>query len=330
MPLSDPAMNQTSFRLTRGLAEFGYPDHYAVLGLAIDASAGDIRKRYMQLARLLHPDSSADGIDKALASQFLSKLVNPAYQVLSQDKERSDYGLLLKLVGQRANIEFDVSRFTYQPIQDLLKSHTYAESYPSILQTLAENQYRQLGQSLEWIELISELNLAFLLRRETTQSSARNNAFASQPANNIPVQPSSPEVSVEVKAKVPTEKMAAPSDDYFKQYIRRAEELINKNLFPSARQELIDALKIQPQSSRGHCLMGMVYLRQNQPKMAKVHLTQALKFDPQNTEALEWMNKLKKLEAHLAKTNQPIAKTTQTGTTTPERRGLFGLFGGKK
>jgi curved DNA-binding protein CbpA len=329
MPPSDPAMNQTSFRLKRGLAEFGYPDHYAVLGLEVDATAGEIRKRYMQLARLLHPDSCSEEINKTLASQFLSKLVNPAYQVLSQEKERADYSLLLKLVGQRANLEFDVSRFTYQPAQEVLKIETYEESYRSTLQSLIETQYLQLDQSLACIELLSELNLAFLLRRETTKSRAGAQPSSSS-SNYIPAEPSSPEISVEVQAKAPRENIATPSENYVKQYIRRAEELIAKNLFPSAIQELRDALKIEPQNGRCHCLMGIVYLRQNQPKMAKGHLTQALKVEPENAEALEWMNKLKKLEAHLAKTAQPTAKTTQPGANTTERRGLFRLFGGKK
>jgi curved DNA-binding protein CbpA len=329
MPPSDRGTSQMSFQLTRGLAEFGYPDHYAVLGLEVDASAGDIRKRYMKLARLLHPDSSGE-MDKAVASQVLSKWVNPAYQVLSQEKERTDYCLLLKLVGQRANLEYDTSRLVFTSSQDLLKAEDYETFYQSTHQSLIESQYLQLDRSVDLVEQISELNLVFLLRRENVRSYPGGQSTNPGSANNIAAEPISPDASMEVNMKEPVDKQSSASEDYVRQYVRRAEDLIAKNLFSSAYQELRDALKIDPQNSHCHELMGVVYLKQNQPKMAKVHLTQALKFNPQNAAALEWMNKLKKLEAQAAKTGQPIAKTTQTGAKTTERRGLFGLFGGKK
>jgi curved DNA-binding protein CbpA len=332
MPPSDRGTSQMSFQLTRGLAEFGYPDHYAVLGLEVDASAGDIRKRYMKLARLLHPDSSGE-MDKAVASQVLSKWVNPAYQVLSQEKERTDYCLLLKLVGQRANLEYDTSRLAFTSSQDLLKAEDYETFYQSTHQSLVESQYLQLDRSVDLVEQISELNLVFLLRRENVRSYPGGQSTNPGSANNIVAEPISADASIEVNMKEPTDKKsssASTSDDYVKQYIRRADELIAKNLFAAAVQELRDALKLDPQNSHCHGLMGMVYLKQNQPKMAKVHLTQALKLDPQNAMALEGMNKLKKLEAQAAKAGQPMAKATQTGAKTTERRGLFGLFGGKK
>jgi curved DNA-binding protein CbpA len=327
---SDRGTSQMSFQLTQGLAEFGYPDHYAVLGLEVDASAGDIRKRYMKLARLLHPDSSGE-MDKVLASQVLSKWVNPAYQVLSQDKERTDYCLLLKLVGQRANLEYDTSRLAFTSSQDLLKAEDYEAFYQSTLQSLVETQYLQLGQAVASVEQMSELNLVFLLRRETVRSYPSGQPTHPGVSNhNIVAEPISPDASIEVKMQEPMEQKSSTSDDYVRQYVRRADELIAKNLFAAAIQELRDALKLAPQNSHCHGLMGVAYLKQNQPKMAKVHLTQALKLDPQNAMALEWINKLKKLEAQAAKTAQPMAKGTQAGAKTPERRGLFGLFGGKK
>jgi curved DNA-binding protein CbpA len=329
MSPSDRGTSQMSFQLTRGLAEFGYPDHYAVLGLEVDASGGDIRKRYMKLARLLHPDSSGE-MDKAVASQVLSKWVNPAYQVLSQEKERTDYCLLLKLVGQRANLEYDTARLVFTSSQDLLKAEDYETFYQSTHQSLVEGQYLQLDRSVDLVEQISELNLVFLLRRENVRSYPGGQSTNPGSANNIAAEPISPDASIEVNMKEPVDKQSSASEEYVRQYVRRAEDLIAKNLFSSAYQELRDALKIDPQNSHCHELMGVVYLKQNQPKMAKVHLTQALKFNPQNAAALEWMNKLKKLEAQAAKTGQPMAKTTQTGAKTTERRGLFGLFGGKK
>jgi curved DNA-binding protein CbpA len=335
MQSPDPGMNQMSLQLKRGLSEFGYSDHYAVLGVAVDSSASEIRKRYMKLARMLHPDSY-EGTNKGQASQILSKLINPAYQILSQEKERNDYSLLLRLVGQRANLEFDTVKLSSLSAKALLSSDEYETFYQTAIQDLALQQYGQLGESVEFIEQISELNLAYLLRREGTQSGKRKYP---EPAPSIPAEPVSPEASITTQAREP----AAPapsttSEGYVKQYLRRAEELTAKKLYAAATQELRDALRLDPQNVRCHALMGTVYLKQKQPKMAKGHLTQALKLDPNNAEARLGMTEVQKQEAEAskasqsgAKTGQSGAKTTQSGAKPPEgRRGLFGLFGGKK
>jgi curved DNA-binding protein CbpA len=328
-------MNQLSLQLKRGLSEFGYSDHYAVLGIAVDSSASEIRKRYMKLARMLHPDSY-EGTNKEQASQILSRLVNPAYQILSQEKERNDYSLLLRLVGQRANLEFDTIKISAASAKALLSSDEYESFYQTAIQDLALQQYGQLGESVEYIEQISELNLAYLLRRESTQNGKRKYP---DPAPSIPPEPVSPEASMTTQPKEPA--VAAPSttsEGYVKQYLRRAEELAAKKLYAAATQELRDALRLDPQNVRCHALMGTVYLKQKQPKMAKGHLTQALKLDPNNSEAKQGLIEAQKQEAQAlkatqsgAKTGQSGAKTTQSGAKPPEgRRGLFGLFGGKK
>jgi tetratricopeptide (TPR) repeat protein len=326
-------MSQMSFQVKRGLAEFGYSDHYAVLGLGIDASAEEIRKRYLKLARLLHPDSAA-ATDKELASQVLSKLVNPAYQYLCQEKERTDFSLLLKLVGQRANLEFDPAKFFYPTPQALLTAAEYESLYQETLQELSEQQFGQLNQVVPVIEHLSELNLALLMRREAAPSGHRSSVSGVETVPVVAAVPTAPEVAVTTQARQPTENRTLSSDDFIRQYVTRAETLIAKQLYQDALKELRDALKkLDPQNSRCHALIGVIYLKQNQPKMAKVHLNQALKSDPNNAEALEGMKELKKQEAQIAKAPQPSAKATQIGTKggkTEERRGLFGLFGGKK
>ncbi len=331
-------MNQISFQPKRGLSEFGYPDHYAVLGIEVDASSSEIRKRYMTLARMLHPDSCKSS-DKQLASQVLSKLVNPAYQVLSQEKEYTDYNLLLKLVGQRANLELDTVRLSSGVAQALLSASDYETLYRQSIQKLASQQYKQLEKPLETIELISELNLAFLLRRERAPLGQQK---FTEPPQASPVQPISPEASVTSQVREPAAAQsfaaqASATDSYVSQYLRRAQELADKNLYTASTQELRDALRLDPQNLRCHALMGSVYLKQNQPKMAKGHLTQAIKLDPSDAEARQGMAELQKIEAQLAKSAQGGAKAAQSGAKVAQsdakpagRKGLFGLFGGKK
>lgn len=65
----------------------GRKDLYAVIGVARDASADDIKKAYRKLAQKYHPDQNAD--DPAAEEKF--KEVSAAYAVLSDEKRRKDY-----------------------------------------------------------------------------------------------------------------------------------------------------------------------------------------------------------------------------------------------
>jgi curved DNA-binding protein CbpA len=319
-----------SFQIKRGLAEFSYTDHYAALGLPVDATGGVIRKRYLVLARMLHPDSCPASVDKTQASQVLSKLVNPAYQFLSQDKDRADYESLLKLVGQRANLEFDTSRLQYQTSKDLLTSEKYETYYLETIQQLSQHQYSQLTQSVNTIEQMSELNLMFLLRRELMQSPRSTHSFAgTSPA--VAAQPISPEVSVTTPTKEPISPQAAPpSDAFIRQYIRRAEEYIEKNLYQPAIQELRSAQKLDPQNFRCNLLLGVIYLKLKQPKMAKGYLLNAQKLEPRNAQLLQELEELKKQEAAASKTTQTGVKVAPAGGKSKESSGPFGWFGKKK
>jgi curved DNA-binding protein CbpA len=324
-----------SFQIKQGLAEFGYTDHYAMLGLPVDAAAADIRKRYVKIARILHPDSCAPSIDKGQASQVLSKLVNPAYQFLSQDKERSDYDMLLKLVGQRANLEFDSARLQHQTAKDLLTVDQYQALYLSTVQNLAENQYSQLNRVVNVIEQLSELNLMFLLRRELMQMPRSSQPAFFNAAPAVVTQPSSPDVSVTTPPKKPVDQATIPpSDEFIRQYIRRAEEYIGKNLHQPAIQELRSAQKLDPQNFRCSLLLGVIYLKLKQPKMAKGHLLKAQALEPRNAELLQEMNELKKQEAVVAKPVQSGVKAAAAQsagkTKAAKPSGLFGWFGKKK
>jgi DnaJ-class molecular chaperone len=66
-----------------------YKDYYATLGVARTAAEKDIKSAYRRLARQLHPDVNKD--PKA-TERF--KLVNEAYEVLSDPKKREKYDRL--------------------------------------------------------------------------------------------------------------------------------------------------------------------------------------------------------------------------------------------
>lgn len=63
------------------------PDYYEVLGVSRDASPEEIKKAYRQLARQYHPDVNKE--DPEAEEKF--KLINEAYQVLSDPEARALY-----------------------------------------------------------------------------------------------------------------------------------------------------------------------------------------------------------------------------------------------
>jgi curved DNA-binding protein len=76
-----------------------FKDYYAVLGVARDASADDIKRAYRKLARKYHPDVSKEPD----AAQRMSE-VNEAYAVLSDPDKRAAYDRLAQ--GRRAGQTF--------------------------------------------------------------------------------------------------------------------------------------------------------------------------------------------------------------------------------
>lgn len=312
--------------MKQGIAIFDCPDHYACLGLMIGASKGEIRKRYFKIARCLHPDSCLDGMDKVQASQMLSKVVNPAYEVLSHEKDLEEYKVLLRLIGQRASREVAANTLSTPGAQTILTASDsdLTDLYQQHVNQLAQNQFEHLDNAHTIIGQLSELNLAYLMRREGEKATASSKPVAQ--AGNVQSAPSSQQTAVSPTArdKVQSSSQEA-SSQFVNDYCRRAEELIKKNRLNDAIVELRDALKLEPKNSRCHSLMGSIYLKKNSVKMAKVHFKQALNSNPQDTEALKGMKIVDKAE----KRSQPSAK--QSPSNPPERKkGLFGLFGGKK
>jgi curved DNA-binding protein len=76
-----------------------FKDYYAVLGVARDASADEIKKAYRKLARKYHPDVSKEPDAAARMSE-----VNEAYAVLSDAEKRAAYDAVGQ--GRRAGEPF--------------------------------------------------------------------------------------------------------------------------------------------------------------------------------------------------------------------------------
>jgi len=71
-------------------------DYYRILGVGRDASAGEIKKAFRQLAMRCHPDRNPENAEEA-AEKF--KEVNEAYEVLGDEKRRWQYDSFTRLSG---------------------------------------------------------------------------------------------------------------------------------------------------------------------------------------------------------------------------------------
>ncbi|MEH2057117.1 MAG: tetratricopeptide repeat protein [Nostoc sp.] len=314
-----------SFKIDRGLFKYDFIDHHAVLCVPVDADVKEIRKRYLQIARRLHPDSSFTESDaqKQLGNEFLSKLVNPAYEKLVGDRTRTEYILILSQIGKRLVQESTSVTLNTDLARQLVEAANVDHFYKSAIAKLAQTQYDSLEHVLQVIAQVSELNLVYLMRTAGKSSAASPPPAQPKVQSDIP-QPNTP--------KNPPAPAPAKEGLVVEQYVRRAQSLIDKNQFAPAKVELQEALKLEPKNSRCHSLIAMVYLKQNQLKMAKIHFDNALKLDPNDETALQWKPKIDKALGQQT-SDHKVTSSPNNGDKQPEKSGsgLFGgLFGGKK
>lgn len=334
-----------SFQIDRGLFKFdNFTDYHAILGLPVDADDKTIRKRYLIVSRQLHPDSckAETEEEKKLASELFSKLVSPAYSKLSKDRERAEYLLLLGLMGKRCVQEPNKITLQSEQAKQLSQASEYEKTYKTLVSELAEKQYDALLQSTEVIAQLSELNAVYVMRQE-----AKGGGVAAKPPLPKPPAPPPPAAAPAGKSGTPGAPLPPPppppaaapaaSSSQVENYYRRAKELMEIKDFGQAAQQLKDALKIEPKNSQCHGLLGMVYLKQNQPTMAKIHINNALQLNPSEEVALEAKKILEKPPAKpgakgAAKGAPPSKSSPKSGKQEPPSAGGFfgGLFGGGK
>lgn len=313
-----------SFNIERGLFKFDFNDHHAILGIPLDATAGDIRKRYLKISRRLHPDSCVAESEavKQQASQLFAKMVNPAYEQLFADQSRAEHNALLGRMGKRLIQEKDKIQLQSELAKKLSKAGDLEGEYKSAVQSLMEKQYESIDQVLDRTADISELNLVYLLRKATQGNTGKPQEAAAKPpvaqtaGAATGAKPAAGQAVAAAERK--TEKVDSPTETY----CRRAEEYLEKNYPAKAILEMKDALKMEPKNSRCHGIMAMAYFRQNQSTMAKIHLEKALQLNPQEPRALE-VKKLMEKEVEKAAAKKKQAEKSSGGG------GLFGLFGKK-
>jgi DnaJ-domain-containing protein 1 len=310
------------FAISRGIASQKLIDHYAVLGLPLTKDAGQIRKKYLKIAKNLHPDlPGRNDEEKEFAKDFLAKMVNPAYQLLSSDRDRGEYFATLRLIAQGLRQK----QYQFQPQSEIgkkLQRYSHETNYVKFVSEIAALQYQSLDKLLEYTNDLSELNLMYLMMQDemipivmsqnssddttgtltshSITSPVGSGSVVSSPVGSAPVVSPSP---------VSTVKPTSPA----LRNIQLSELMIGKRQWTDAMKELRAGEKLDPNNAKLYALMGVVHMNQNAAIMAKSSFQKALKLDPQEPTALKYVN-------------QVSAQTTaKTNVKKDEKKG--GFFG---
>ncbi len=327
-----------SFQIDRGLFKFDFTDYHAVLGVSVDADVKEVRKQYLKIARLLHPDSSKSNneAEKQQANMLLTKLVNPAYEQLSRSNR--EYMVSLGHLGKRIIAEGGKVSISSEPAKHLAKSGANFDNfYKTGLKALASTQYESLDRVLDKIAEISELNLVYLmLKGKSSQSGGRSPIGTSKgetkPATGVdpktPTNPgSTPTGKTGVKSGLSNTSGEVSRADT---YIKRAEGYLEKNNSAGAILELREALKMDQTNSKCHGLLGIAYLQQKQVSMARVHINKALELNANDEIALKGKQFLDK-QGHQDGQSRDSSKSQGKSSDQSSSGGfLGGLFGGGK
>jgi tetratricopeptide (TPR) repeat protein len=305
---------------TQGLFKFDFNDSHAFLGVSIDADHAGIRDRYKEIARLMHPDSARWQTDeeKNMATKMFSSLISHSYSQLSRTALLQEQQVMLELIGKRILAEAGKIDLISDVAKQLYKESTGAvnATYQRLVRELADRQYQQLDASMDITGQISELNMVYLLRRQ-------NQAIGSAPSGgrvsgSLPLNGDlAPGAEVAPEAVKPVEN--AKNNLRLENSLRRAEEYIAMRHWAKASLELREVLKEDVNNPKAHAQIALVYFRQNQATMAKMHMNKAIQFAPNDPLVKATKQELKKLMSDSPNKSAAEAKG-----------GLFGMFGGKK
>lgn len=300
-----------SFSIQQGLFKYNIKDHYAILGVPLDADEQLIRQQYLKIARLLHPDTCKfpTEAERNLANQIFSQLVTLANKELSTEAIRVEHLLVLMQTGQKIALDTSSVTITSEASKKLYQAtgKKLNLEYNKIIKTLSENQYKNIKEAISNIAEISEVNLVYIIQKQ---------------GENITWKPKTQTSAAVLNTLTQTPAIVADTPTMV--YLKRAEEYIENDSPVQAMIELRDVLKLNPNDSAAHALMGLAYLKQNQLTMAKVHINKALQSNAQEPTTI-------KAKVALDKATNQNNKNNQAAADKSNSKGIFkNLFGGKK
>lgn len=300
-----------------------FSDPYAVLGLSVSADDRRVLKRYHAIAKHLHPDSfgGTDTAEAEVANQILSRLINPAYQEIKQEKGRAETLARLRMRVRDTARQSRPIASTAQA-QSLLDapSHSLDMLYEQAIASMADVQYTPLSQFLIITPQLLELNTIYLYIKIGAPEIREKRTGVIPAVAARPIQ----------YATLSPDAIATTGPSYAERHAQRAREYLKKRNWSMAVQELRDAIRLEPTQGEFHALLAIAYLMQNLPGMAKVHCRQALKLDPGNQLAIRYAKKLG-IEVVLppisSSADSSGRQASKPSNSADPRKGLFGLFG---
>jgi curved DNA-binding protein CbpA len=284
-----------NFKINKGLASYGISDHYAILGLPMTTEPAQIRKKFMKLAKILHPDVfGRTAEEKESATKYFSKMVSPAYQLLNSDRERGEYLATLRMFAQNKKQKEEALTLSTEIAQKLYRI-PHEITYKQYVDEVSPKQYETLDSIMEYTAVLSELNLVYLLTQTSLSFSSGSSAGTNAPAETAPA--------------------AKPAQSPALRNLNMAELFISKKQWTDALKELLSAEKLDPNNAKVYALKGLVQMNQNAAAIAKASFQKALKLDPKEPTAAKYINQ--------------VNTATKPPEKPPEKKG--GLFGwGKK
>ncbi|PZU96707.1 MAG: molecular chaperone DnaJ [Pseudanabaena sp.] len=261
--------------------------------------AAQIRKKFLKLAKVLHPDVfGRSDEEKEIATKYFSKMVSPAYQVLNSDRDRGEYLATLRMFAQTKKQRQETPTLTTELSQKLYRI-PHEITYKQYVEQVSPKQYETLDSILEYTELLSELNLVYLLTQNSLSLTTSSSAAAANPSQSS-TQPTEP---------------VKPAQSPALRNLNMAELFISKKQWSDALKELITAEKLDPNNAKVYALKGLAQMNQNAAAIAKASFQKALKLDPKEPTALKYLSQ--------------VSAPAKPPEKPPEKKG--GLFGwGKK
>jgi tetratricopeptide (TPR) repeat protein len=303
-------------------------DPFAVIGVSVLAEDGRVSKQYRSVARILRPDISASTDPEAgeFITKLFGKLVNPAYEKIKQKKGRDESLALMRLQVRR--MVRDGAPAPQSEVARELSRKSVQEAdifYEQAIANLSERQYQPLENFQTITEQLSELNLVYLKLKMGGE-----NIFIGERRTGLVN-------TAAVKTPQPTidpSHNGSQTHDYADRHYKRAQEYMAKNVWPKAIAELKDALKLDPNKSNYHSLIGLAYLRQDLPGMAKTHFRRSLQINPQDQIAIHFAARFDLQQTPLANSSssKPESKKPESKKTEPkkpDKKGkgwFFGVF----
>lgn len=173
--MNQPKETKNQFiRFDRGISQYNHDYYYAALGLPIISNSTYIRNVYLRIARILHPDAYGFSVEeKVIATQYLAKLVNPAYNGLMREQDCTAYQGIFKLLAKRLMQRSRNIQIHSESACELVMTPS-DEVYERLVTEIAKVQYQSLTQILDYTAQISELNLVFILYKEGYRHGAAN------------------------------------------------------------------------------------------------------------------------------------------------------------